>query len=148
MTERNDQARMIEKERAAFALQRVEDLISEDAVRKNGYTGKEIKSYVRRLPAMIRTNGFGQAMAFFYARRQKYPAYGAVYKAVEDWLCGQGGIYGTATPAQGLMPSSAALMKAITEGDQTRYLRAQAETRALMMWVKKFAEALVIGEEE
>lgn len=37
-----------------------------------------------------------------------------------------------------------ALMKAITEGDQRAYLAAQAEALAILGWLAKFANALLV----
>jgi len=127
----------IEQQRASFALQAIEQAL---AMPETGhYQHKEVKSYVRRLPAMIQSNGFGQALAFYYAKRENYAAYGVVYQMIEDWLCQSGQVYAT---TQGAV-SPPRLLRAIVSSDQVAYRRAQAETMALLLWLKKFAEALI-----
>lgn len=132
-------SKLIEQQRAEFALRAIERAL---AVPENAhYQHKELKSYARRLPAMIQSNGFGQAMAFYYSKREKFHAYGLIYQMVEDWLCRTGQVYANAPNA------SPRLLKAITGHDQMMYRRAQAETLALMVWVKKFAEALISADD-
>ena len=130
---------LIEQQRAQFALHAIESALN--TPESQIYKHKEVKSYARRLPAMIQSNGFGQAMAFYYSKRDKFHAYGRIYTLVEDWLCGQGQVYAN-------VQENPRLLKAITQHDQMAYRRAQAETLALMIWVKKFAEALISGEAE
>lgn len=131
-------SKLIEQQRAEFALRAIENAL---AMPENShYQHKELKSYARRLPAMIQSNGFGQAMAFYYSKREKFHAYGMIYQMVEDWLCRSGQVYAGANEAP-------RLLKAITQHDQMMYRRAQAETLALMIWVKKFAEALISADD-
>ncbi|WP_006786748.1 type III-B CRISPR module-associated protein Cmr5 [Thiorhodospira sibirica] len=131
-------SKLIEQQRAEFALRAIENAL---AMPENShYQHKELKSYARRLPAMIQSNGFGQAMAFYYSKREKFHAYGMIYQMVEDWLCRSGQVYAGTNEAP-------RLLKAITQHDQMMYRRAQAETLALMIWVKKFAEALISADD-
>lgn len=129
-----DSAKLIEQERAKFALDQLNKALAKPE--SDHYKHRELKSYARRLPAMIQTNGFGQAMAFYYAKRDKFEAYGELYNLVEAWLCRKGEVYS----ASDVAPK---LLHGITGGDQHAYRRAQAETLALMIWVKTFAEALI-----
>ena len=126
---------LMEQRRACYALKAIRQALAEPGVEP-----KELKSYVRRLPGMIQTNGFGQALAFYYSKRAKYRAYGTVYQMIEDWLCQDGQVYAHAE-------GQARLLRAITEHDQARYRQAQAETMALMLWIKKFAEAFIVVDE-
>lgn len=136
---------LIEQARAAQALAWIQQAEARDDIKLG-----ELKSYTRRLPAMIQVNGFGQAMAFYYSKRDKSPAYRAVYQLVEDWLCGNHSHQkATGKPVYAAYAGqSPALLAAITGEDQQRYRRAQAETQALLRWAKKFAEALIADEDE
>lgn len=139
--------RLIEQRRAEFALQRLEDALAVPEVGK--YKHSQLKSFLRRLPAMIQMNGFGQAVAFYYAKRTSYEAYGVVYKLLEDWLCADGQVYAAATGIESLLHPQATphLLHALTAGDQQAYRRAEAEAQALLAWAKKFAEALILRDD-
>lgn len=131
---------LIEQARAGYALQWLEHAKNLPDIKQS-----ELKSYVRRLPAMIQMNGFGQAMAFYYSRKAKNAAYKHIYQMVSDWLCSNAvHQQQSSSPVYDKAPQG--LMAAITSHDQLLYRQAQAETQALMRWVKKFTEALIIEE--
>lgn len=140
--------RLIEQRRAEFALQRIGDALAQP---EGGmYRHSQLKSFLRRLPAMIQMNGFGQAMAFYYAKRNNYEAYGVVYKLLEDWLCAEGQVYSGAEGLEcALHPNPRPhLLHQLTSRDQFHYRRAEAEAQALLAWAKKFAEALILGNDD
>lgn len=139
--------RLIEQRRASFALARLEQALDKPEAGK--YRHSQLKSFLRRLPAMIQMNGFGQALAFYYAKRTTYEAYGVVYKLLEDWLCAEGQVYADAAGevAAGLMPEQPHLLYVVTSHSQQEYRLAEAEAQALLGWAKKFAEALVLKPE-
>lgn len=130
---------LIEQARAVYALKWLES-----AKKQNGIKQPELKSYVRRLPGMIQMNGFGQAMAFYYSR-QKNEAYRQIYELVSNWLCSSVPHHQQSS-APVYSDAKEGLMVAITSNDQQHYRQAQAETLALLRWVKKFTEALIIEE--
>lgn len=147
---------LAEQKRAQYALKTLKEALANSSD-ESDFRHSELKAYVRRLPSMIQINGFGQAMAFYYAKssmsgktrnnadndkKAADNAYGVVYRLVENWLCQGDQVYAE-TPS-GMHP----LLTAITENDQQRYRAAQAETHALMRWVKKFAEALIVKNDE
>ncbi|UYV19463.1 type III-B CRISPR module-associated protein Cmr5 [Halomonas qaidamensis] len=140
--------RLIEQRRAKFALQRIEDALAKSEDGK--YRHSQLKSFLRRLPAMIQMNGFGQALAFYYAKRTNYEAYGVVYKLLEDWLCAEGQVYAGAEGFEyALYPQSRPhLLHELTSRDQYHYRRAEAEAQALLAWAKKFAEALILSNDD
>lgn len=135
---------LVEQARAAYALGWIQQ-----AQTHNDIKTSELKSFTRRLPGMIQMNGFGQAMAFYYAKREKSAAYREVYALVENWLCGpHDHQQTTGFPLYAAhADSQPALLKAITLEDQYHYRYAQAETQALLRWAKKFAEALLAEDE-
>lgn len=133
--------RLIEQQRAEFALKRITEAVEKPEGGK--YKHSQVKSFARRFPSMVQSNGFGQAVAFFYAKRNDYEAYGTIYYLLEDWLTRDGQVYSAAK--EGPAPK---LLYAITQGDQQAYRLATAETQALMIWVKKFAQGLIQAEED
>lgn len=132
---------LLEQKRAEFALNQIKAAIQlpEDS----RYKHSQVKSFCRRFPSMVQSNGFGQAVAFFYSKRNDYLAYGTLYTMVEKWLCREGQVYADFNDV-----AEPKLLTAITQSDQHAYRQATAETQALMIWVKKFAEALILKEEE
>ena len=134
---------LVEQARAAYALAWIQRAQADESIKQS-----ELKSFTRRLPGMIQVNGFGQAMAFYYAKQSKSSAYRAVYSLIEGWLCGPHGHEANAGQPlyAAYVGTPPALLTAITQEDQHRYRLAQAETMALLRWAKKFAEALVAEE--
>lgn len=133
-------AKLMAQERANFALQAVQAAIAKPSIES-----KEFKSQVRRLPGMIQVNGFGQAIAFYYAKGKshKLPACGEVYALLECWLCDRSPHSPYRAFANATEPR---LMSAITGSDQQAYRHAQAETQALLQWVKRFCEGLIVQD--
>lgn len=119
---------LMEQKRARFALERVKAACADKAV-----VDSEFKAYIRRLPAMIQTNGLGQALAFYNARRKKQAAYRHIVDLVNDWLCQPN------MPYEKYRDEGA--LAGITTEDMFRYRQADGELRALLSWLKKFAEA-------
>ncbi|AJQ93188.1 type III-B CRISPR module-associated protein Cmr5 [Gynuella sunshinyii] len=117
---------LIEQKRARFALDAVQKFVSKDDSDQKSFV-----AYARQLPAMIQTNGLGQAAAFYKAKGTKSKAYNELYQLLGKWLSREQAIY----PEEDLIT-------AITQNDMHCYRLAQAEVQALLIWVKKFAEAL------
>ena len=122
--------RTIEQRRAAHALEFVKGLEAEGS-HKYG----KFRSYVSRLPAIIVMNGLGQAMATELASKEK--GHDKLFNAVEEWLLKEVNAY----------PESSDLMKAITTHSQDEYIRSQAEALAYLVWLKKFSQAYLKGED-
>lgn len=113
--------KLMQQERAQFALKGVQDAI------KANVNAKEYISYASSLPAMIHTNGLGQAAAFF---KSKGKTHEVLYQLLSDWLSQKN------QPFAGMD-----LLEGITSSDMKIYRLAQAEAQALMDWVKKFSKA-------
>ena len=115
--------KLMQQERASFALKEVKK------AKEQKIDAKEYISYASSLPAMIHTNGLGQAAAFFKSKT-KSKAHAALYSLLSDWLKKED------QPFHGQE-----LLDGITQADMKTYRLAQAEAQALMDWVKKFAKA-------
>jgi CRISPR-associated protein Cmr5 len=132
---------LMAQKRASFALQVVQRAIENTAIEDS-----EFKSQVRRLPGMLQVNGFGQAIAFYYAKGKSgnLPACGEVYTLLEHWLCDEN----DQSPYHGVDAAEPRLLTAMTQSDQHAYRQAQAETHALLQWVKRFCEGLIVKERD
>jgi len=104
-----------------------------EAKEKLGNKEKEYKSYVKKLPVMIKTNGLGQTLAFIKAKNDTYAL---IYKQLEDWLkkCPNSVINGDD------------LVKAVISLDSKEYRLATAEALSLLSWLRRFADGLIEGE--
>jgi len=82
---------------------------------------------------MIHTNGLGQAIAF--CKGKSDDQYREIVAMLSDWLCSEG------RPFAGTSPDD--ILTTITQSDMRTYMLAQAEAMAYLLWVKKFAKALI-----
>ena len=122
-------AHSLAQQRAQHALAAVTALAGQNPPTYGNYV-----SYVKALPANVRSLGLGQAMAFALAKCKGdlTKPYGLLYAHVAGWICGRS-IYDRATVQD--------FMAKLTGGNQTQYLHAQIETMAYLEWLKKFAVA-------
>ena len=127
--------RSMDQERAEFALKKIQAILGgADQTHK-----AEVRRYLNNLPALIRMNGLGQALAFFRMKGEG-TAHDAIYRMVGAWLCdasSKGRIFSESTNA----------LSAITQSDMAHYMAAQNEALALLQWLKKFAVALLPKED-
>ena len=144
--------RMMEQERAQFALAKVSDFAEKCPAERQ----KELRSHVSALPALIRMNGLGQALAFYrmkgksteQGQEPKDSSHKILYDLVSDWLCGERDKEtGNKTKTAGqIFETPGDVLSGITSGDMFQYMAAQNEALALLEWVKKFANALLKTE--
>lgn len=133
----------IQQERAKEALEAVEKVVARVNKKEENdlIKASEYVSYASAFPAMIKTNGLGQAAAFYCSKGKgsdsKAHAYDALYKTLSDWLGKQGQPY-----------ENLDLIKGITSKDMPFYMQAQAEALMFLDWVKKFAKAYMPKESE
>ena len=118
-------AKSIEQMRAEHALEGVKS-----AIEKN--VDKEFVSYASGFPMMIHTNGLGQAVAFYAGKKEK-EEYEKLLTMLNSWLTSAGRPFAGQTD----------LLDAITNNNMQTYMLAQAEAMAYLVWVKKFAKALI-----
>jgi len=123
----------LEQERARNALAREKDIEKKYGARTE--KANKLAGFVENLPAMILTNGLGQAAATLLARAEgnKEDPYGVLYEALSGWLC--------RNDPQAPYNGARDLMEAIVQNDRTAYLGAQMEALAWLEWMKKFAVA-------
>ena len=91
-------------------------------------------TYTKSLPATVFSCGLGQAMASLLAKdgsRGQKP-HGQLYSDIEGWLCGEGEVF-----------PKGDLMAILTASSMEKYMFAQSEALALLVWLKKFATAFL-----
>lgn len=127
--------RSMDQERAEFALKKIQTILGgADQSHK-----AEVRRYLNNLPALIRMNGLGQALAFFRMKGEG-TAHDTIYRMVSTWLCD--------TSSKGrIFSESADVLTSITQSDMAHYMAAQNEALALLQWLKKFAVALLPKED-
>ncbi len=122
-----DQARALQ----AWTLIAKED--NPEKVKSKEWEGK-YGSLVKNFPAMIVTNGLGQALAFLKAKKKEHHL--GLYRHVSGWVTKE--IYGV----------TGDLLEKIIADNSANYRRATTETLAFVAWLKRFAEAELKSEEE
>ncbi len=116
-------------ERAKHALKKVNEVKT-----KEDYG--HFRSYVERLPATVVMNGLGQAMAMELSQSKKADAnrkaderaHEKLFEIVQDWL-------------NKTVYDDGDLMENITSSNQQKYIEAQSEALAYLVWLKKFSKA-------
>lgn len=117
--------------RAKHALQAIENL------KKQNADSAKVKSAVSGLPAMIHMNGLGHAFAFFLSDVKNFPEREKVVGIVFDWLSKEAKVFDKA---------GSTALSAITQTDLQTYQIAQQEAQAYLLWLKKFARALLTDD--
>lgn len=117
-----------DQQRAKHALEAIEEL-------KNQMEHSKVKSAVSGLPAMIHMNGLGHAFAFFLSDVKNFPEREKIVEIVFDWLKKDGEVLKNY--------ANISALNAITQVDMTTYQIAQQEAQAYLLWLKKFARALL-----
>lgn len=123
----------LEQERARNALDKVRDIEKKYGAHTD--KAERFAAYVENLPAMILTNGLGQAAATLLARADgnNEDPHRVLYEALSRWIC--------CNDPQAPYRGARDLMEAIVQNDRTAYLVAQVEALAWLEWMKKFAIA-------
>ncbi|MGE5573039.1 MAG: type III-B CRISPR module-associated protein Cmr5 [Bacteroidota bacterium] len=121
----------LEQQRAHYAWEKINH-VTTDASSK----AAEVTMHLRSLPAMVLANGLGQSLAFLLAKAQGNPTspHYMVYDMIAEWLVSRRRI--CAGEKENLIHS-------LMQGDRSMYQRAQDETWALLVWLKKFADAYI-----
>lgn len=126
----------IEQQRAAKAFESVKSI-------KGKVFEEKYKALASGAPADIQINGLGQTLAFWKAKANKpqLNEHKALYQHVADWVKERLQKEGATLPA------NTDLLEWLMQTATTeQYRRATAETSALLLWLKRFAEAELKGD--
>ncbi|ASJ16080.1 type III-B CRISPR module-associated protein Cmr5 [Thermococcus chitonophagus] len=138
--------RTLEQKRAEFAYNKVLEVrgTSEEIQKK-------YRSYVRSAPTLILTNGLGQTLAFYLSKignsngdyeeinlndlkKADQKAYAYLYKHIAEWLDEK--IIHSKNP-----------IEYYTRASSTEVLTLTEEVIALLKWMRRFADAMLKGDE-
>ncbi|AMO56220.1 hypothetical protein GZ77_05250 [Endozoicomonas montiporae] len=132
-----DMPRTIQQQRAKFSYEKVKEVVDLN----NPDAAKRFKAYANSLPAMVQMNGLGQTLAFakskFDSKKPEGIAWQHLYDLISAWHQRDTGCYPKTDVLEGIMSQ-----------DMHVYRQAQAETQALMVWVKQFARAEIRVDEK
>jgi len=130
----------LEKGRAEFAYRCVEKAI--EIFKDNSKKQKEYKSYTRKIPTMILSNGLGQTLAFVKAKSEKGNAYDLIYSQLTEYMK-------SAHTVRIQMPKEKNdFVEWVISCDSSKYRYITQEILAFLNWLRRFAEGLIEGEEE
>ena len=135
----------IEQGRSQAAYQFVEEAKRELGGGALDRSRSEYKSYVRKMPMLIKTNGIGAAVAFAFAKGsrnglpERRSAWGLIYLQLGRWLQeDQKNLLQLERPEL--------LSKALVETDSATYRAVTVELLGLLGWMRRFVDALIEGE--
>jgi CRISPR-associated protein Cmr5 len=133
----NTNRQFLSQGRANAAFERVKEFV--DANRdKNGNVLDEYKSYSKKVPMMIKTNGLGPALAFIKAKaKNDGSAYGRIYMDLTHCFIS------SAIPIISLTDKDDLLEKVLQLDDAGVYRAATNEILAFMNWHRRFTEAMI-----
>jgi len=123
----------LEKARAEFAYEKVKEVVNKKG--ESSKTSNEYKSYVKKIPTYIQTNGLSATFAFMYSKKGTYEI---IYNQINEWL----------TDERKLKDSDEELIKWIIKQDSSKYKHITKEVMALFMWLRRFAEGMIEKEKD
>lgn len=133
---------MTQKQKTLEQLRAQNALAAVNALRsKNAQTKASYQREVTGMGAHIINNGLGQSCATLVAKNDDGAT--QLYEDLSAWLGADPKIY-AAPYAESKYDD---LLRAITEHDQSKYMRAQAEALAWLEWAKKFARAYLLDDD-
>lgn len=125
--------RKIENGRAEFAYK----CVKEECKDNTGKDNVKYKSHVKKLPALIRTNGLGAALAFICNKDSEYQK---IYKQITRWL--NENKYKLID-----LSGNTDLVEKIITIDSKLYRAVTVEVIAFVKWLARFVDVLIEGEE-
>lgn len=122
---------IIENGRAKYAFEAVDELM-----KKNSRHQSEVRSYIKRLPVMIQTNGLGQALAFYYSKQGIHKE---IYIKLGEWFSNK--------ENYSLIMLEKELIEEITNMNRDTYRFVTNEVIELLNWMRRFADGYIDRED-
>lgn len=128
----------IAQQRAEFAF----NAVTNAKDRLNGDSAKSYKSYVKKVPMLVKTNGLAAALTFVFSKSGgNHTPYGLVLEQVREWLSKNNNelleLYND---------DSNSLIQQILKLNGKSYRTITLEVMALFTWLKRFADGMIDGE--
>ncbi|ROL57223.1 type III-B CRISPR module-associated protein Cmr5 [Bacteroidetes/Chlorobi group bacterium Naka2016] len=128
----------LENGRAEFAYKCAEEAIK----RLNEKRKKEYRSYTRKIPMMVLSNGLGQTLVFIKAKSNDGNVYELIYDQITRYF------KESYAPSRVKMPSNEnELIKWVISCDSTTYRYITQDLLAFLNWLRRFAEGMIEPEE-
>ena len=116
--------RDIEKRRAIFAYEKVDEAVNNQKIKQSEY-----KSYCKKIPSLIQTNGLSATFAFMFSK--KTGTYIYIYNQVDEWL------------KKRYNKDNMELVEWCIKLDSNKYRKVTVEVLALFNWLRRFAEGKI-----
>ncbi|MCS7181303.1 MAG: type III-B CRISPR module-associated protein Cmr5 [bacterium] len=130
----------LERGRAEFAYDKVKEVVETLKDKKEELS--KYRSYTRKIPQMIISNGLGQTLAFIFSKKETGNAYDLIYTHLIEYL------KKSKSTARIKMPENKNdLTKWVISLDSYQYRYVTEEILAFLNWLKKFAEGMIEIEE-
>jgi CRISPR-associated protein Cmr5 len=101
-------------------------------------TCSDYKSYVKKVPVLIQTNGLGNTLAYMVSKGK---AYDLIYEHLTSWLskeeCGCKAL-----------PDHTDLLEFVVSQPSMVYRQVTTECLALLNWLRRLAEGMIEGEDD
>lgn len=92
----------------------------------------EVKSYIKKMPLLIKTNGLAQTLAFYRAKGTGSKSYQIVYEMLSTWFRSE-------TPFK-MMTTEDGFLEQVIRLDTRQYMLLTDETILLLNWLRRFAD--------
>ncbi len=145
----------LERGRVKFAYECAlegENILEEFKIGTEWFKDDKYKSYVKKVPILVKTNGLGSTFAFIKSKRKKGKngkspgikgnpknAYDLIYEQTKQWLKED-------DKSIIKINENDDLVKKIISLDSPSYRSITNEVLAFFKWVSRFAEGLIEGE--
>lgn len=140
--------KQLEGGRAAFAYQCVKEAQQAFGDDERGQKGqKAYKSYAKKIPMLIKTNGLGATFSYILSKRKNEPekkeyAYKLLYEKTTEWLNKEDKQYLLAGTEGG------DLVDRLIKLPSHRYRAVTIEVIALFAWLRRFVDGLIEGDDQ
>jgi CRISPR-associated protein Cmr5 len=103
---------------------------------------KNYRSYVKKIPTMIFSNGLGQTLAFIKSKSEKGNAYNLIYEQLTEYM------RSPYTTRIQMPEDKKELIDWVISCGSEKYRYITQEILAFLNWLRRFAEGLIEEEEE
>ncbi|MBN1800549.1 MAG: type III-B CRISPR module-associated protein Cmr5 [Candidatus Lokiarchaeota archaeon] len=126
-----DYIKTVEQGRAKFAYERVSQ-----AVKNNPDASwlSEYKSYLKKIPMYIKTNGLGATLAFIFSKKNK-DAYSRIYGDCTEWI--------EKDPKKIFSLGGKDLLEFVLNLESSDYRLLTNQIMSLIKWMARFADGLI-----
>lgn len=129
----------IENGRAKYAYTRIDKYVGKDPASE---LAKNYRSYIKKLPSIIKTNGLGEAMAFYYSQK-KGSAYFQIYRDIAEWIEWQ---LPSIIDKYANESKDDEFIKLLVSMNSNDYRLVTIEVLALLNWMRRFVDGMVKAE--